>query len=168
MTEPLLRRMVGAALALCVAGCVVVVPVGAVRDAPATQAATAATTGSLPAQGLGAALNAARAAEGLAPLRENARYGAAAQAHANDMARSGQFSHVGSDGSRLADRVRAQGCTYRMLAENIAFGQRSEAEVLAGWLGSPGHRSNIMVARADAYGLGKAGIYWVMVLGQGC
>ncbi len=172
MADLVTRRSLAASFALlvagCLAGCVVVVPVGAVRDAPVAQAATAATPGTLQVQGFGAALNAARLAEGLPPLAENARYAAAAQAHADDMARSGQFSHQGSDGSRLGDRVRAQGCTYRLLAENIAFGQRSEPQVLAGWLGSPGHRRNIMAARADAYGLGQAGTFWVLVLGQGC
>ena len=95
----------------------------------------------------------------------------AAQAHAEDMAARGYFSHQspgGPNGDDLGDRARAAGCSFRSVAENIAQGQRSEAEVLTGWANSPGHRRNMLNGRMTDYGLGRAGDIWVLKLSSGC
>ena len=60
---------------------------------------------------------------------------------------------------------------YRLTGENIAFGPESAEEVVAGWLGSPGHCANIMDARfrdtgiAVATGRKRGHIYWVQEFG---
>ncbi|HEX7594256.1 MAG TPA: CAP domain-containing protein, partial [Anaerolineae bacterium] len=54
---------------------------------------------------LAARVNRERLARGLVPYALNAKLTAAAQAHANDIARTGNFSHTGSDGSTVFDRV---------------------------------------------------------------
>ena len=84
--------------------------------------------------------------------------------HANDF-----FSHTGSDGSDLGDRLREVGYAYSWAGENIAQGQQDEAAVLAAWQASTtGHRENNERARAEHFGLAKAGDggrrYWVLVL----
>ncbi|WP_394198455.1 CAP domain-containing protein [Litoreibacter albidus] len=119
---------------------------------------------------VGALLNAARAANGLAPLRASAKLTAAARAHAQDMARTGGFSHVGSDRSRPSDRVRAQGYGYCYVAENIAKGQETPERVMQSWMSSAGHRKNNLSPKAAEYGVARAaGDYWVLVFGRsGC
>ncbi|SLN75995.1 CAP domain-containing protein [Roseisalinus antarcticus] len=105
---------------------------------------------------------------GIAPLVRNARLDAAAQAHAEFMARTGRTSHVGAGGSRSADRARAAGYCYRALAENIAWGQSSQEAALSGWIASPGHRRHILNGTLRDFGLGNADGYWVMDLGAPC
>lgn len=109
-------------------------------------------------------------------LRRSARLDAAARAHADDMARNGFFSHKSPTAGRVGDRVAARGYDWCFVAENIAFGQRSEAEVLETWLQSPGHRKNIMSRRAGEFGFASVNQaqasrkpLWVMVFARrGC
>jgi len=54
------------------------------------------------------------------------------------------FSHTGSDGSSPFDRMSRQGYSFSAAAENIAAGYGSPADVVAGWMGSEGHRANIL------------------------
>tara|TARA_R110001606_G_scaffold364157_1_gene518490 strand:+ start:41 stop:511 length:471 start_codon:yes stop_codon:yes gene_type:complete len=121
----------------------------------------------LSSTGFGGALNAQRAANGRAALNADSRLAAAAQAHAADMAATGFFSHRGSNGSTMGQRITAQGYGKCVMAENIASGQQSEAEVLTTWMNSPGHRANILDPKMRAYGLGRSGTIWVLDLG-GC
>ncbi len=115
------------------------------------------------------ALNAFRAENGLGPLSTSPRLEQAAQAHARDMARSGIFDHRGSDGSDPMVRVQRAGYSPCYVSENIARGQRSLPEVMAGWANSPGHRRNMLNASASEFALVRgAGDNWVMVLGRGC
>ena len=67
-----------------------------------------------------------------------------AQAHSQDMADRDFFSHTGSDGRSPFQRMRDAGYSYRRAAENIAAGSTSPAEVVDMWMGSPGHRANIL------------------------
>ncbi|WP_299045627.1 CAP domain-containing protein [uncultured Tateyamaria sp.] len=115
------------------------------------------------------AVNAERAAQNRAPLVYDRSLEAAAEAHAQDMARSGFFSHTGSDGSDIGQRLTRAGYRYCFGAENIAAGQRSLTEVMAAWMGSRGHRRNILHRDAKAVGLAQApGNIWVMVLAAPC
>lgn len=104
-------------------------------------------------------------------MRQNAILTRAAQAHAEDMAARGYFSHQspgGPNGDNLAERAASAGCAMRAGAENIASGQRSEAEVFVGWQNSPGHRANLLGGNYTDYGLGRSGNVWVMKLSSGC
>jgi uncharacterized protein YkwD len=111
-----------------------------------------------------------RAQKGLAPLRHSKQLEAAAKRHARDMARRRFFSHRGSNGSNVAQRVRAEGYGYCFVAENIAMGQHSLNEVMQAWATSRGHRKNMLDRRAAEMALVKAeNNIWVMVLGRpGC
>jgi uncharacterized protein YkwD len=88
-------------------------------------------------------------------LRADARLAQAAQAHAARMAALSQLAHV-LDGAGPDARITAAGYSFSALAENVADGQRTAEEVLAGWLASTqGHRENALGAYADA-GFGVA------------
>ncbi|KQI72401.1 hypothetical protein AN191_07990 [Loktanella sp. 5RATIMAR09] len=116
-------------------------------------------------------MNAFRARQGLGPLQANPALTRAAQAHARDMARRGYFSHQapnGPHGRTFVQRARAGGCAMRSGAENIASGQRSQAEVLTTWQNSRGHRRNMLGRNYTQYGLGRAGNIWVLKLAASC
>ena len=125
-----------------------------------------------PLPALVTAINDARRANGLPDLTLNARLNAAAAAHAGDMARRGYFAHDTPEGQTVADRVTAQGYTWCFVAENLAYGQSSVAETVAGWQTSPGHRANNLSPKAVQAGAGKAigngRTYWVAVFARGC
>jgi uncharacterized protein YkwD len=86
-------------------------------------------------------LNATRREAGLDALTLSAEISRGARSWSCDMAASGNFRH--------AD-LRAAG----VYGENIAWGQRSAAEVHQGWMNSPGHRDNRMSSRWTEYGVG--------------
>ncbi|MEL6683699.1 MAG: CAP domain-containing protein [Pseudomonadota bacterium] len=114
-------------------------------------------------------LNGVRSSAGVGSVSYDQRLGAAARRHANDMHANDFLSHTGSDGSDLGDRLREVGYAYSWAGENIAQGQQDEAAVLAAWQSSTtGHRENNERARAEHFGLAKAGDggnrYWVLVL----
>jgi uncharacterized protein YkwD len=87
----------------------------------------------------------------------------AAQAHSDDMARRNYFSHTSPEGRTMVDRLRAQGASYRMIAENIAMGQPTAREVVRGWLASPGHRANIENCGYTRHGVGLRSGRWTHV-----
>lgn len=68
----------------------------------------------------------------------------AAAVQARDMAARGVMSHEGGDGSTPADRVRRAGYKFQSTAENVAKGYESTAELMTGWMNSPGHRANVL------------------------
>ncbi|GAA0679822.1 CAP domain-containing protein [Streptomyces malaysiensis subsp. malaysiensis] len=114
--------------------------------------------------------NAERAAARLAPLAQDPRLAAAAQAHSDDMVARDFYSHTGPEGHQPWDRARAAGATHRGIGENIACGQRSPAEVVRGWMDSPGHRANVLKPDFTHIGVGhatgsRAGTYWTQVFG---
>lgn len=127
-------------------------------------------TGSLATHDGGALLNAIRAQNGLVALSPNPALLHAATAHAADMATNGFMGHTSSNGDTVRDRARKQGYSACLIAENVALGQGSAAEVMNAWMASPGHRKNILNGKVSEYGLARgAGNAWVLVLGQpGC
>lgn len=110
--------------------------------------------------------NAARAQAGCAGLTLDDRLNAAAQAHSDDMAEHDYLSHTGRDGSTFVERAAAAGFPSAG-AENIAQGYPGPAEVMEGWMGSDGHRRNILDCRFRFMGLGvnDDGWYWTQMFG---
>lgn len=81
----------------------------------------------------------------LPPLKQNATLDVAALAQSAGMAIVGYFDHVSAlDGSTPMRRVQAAGMEPSTAAENIAAGHETPAQVVDGWLRSPGHCRNIM------------------------
>jgi uncharacterized protein YkwD len=114
--------------------------------------------------------NRERAAAGLPPLATDPALTRAAQAHSTDMVARDFYSHTAPDGSRPWDRAAAAGAARRSIGENIACGQRSPAEVVTGWMNSPGHRANILKPDFTHIGIGftgggRAGTYWTQLFG---
>jgi uncharacterized protein YkwD len=68
----------------------------------------------------------------------------AAAGHSQDMALRNFFDHVNPDGKTSGQRASSVGYNFAALGENIAAGQGTVSEVMAGWLASPGHCNNIM------------------------
>lgn len=121
-----------------------------------------------PSQSFDGMLNNVRAVNGAGAVTYDARLGNAAQGHANDMLANNFFSHTGSNGSSVGDRVTAAGYQWRTVGENIARGQQDEEEVLRAWVNSPGHQRNNVNPDFEDFALAKAGSgsqqYWVLVL----
>jgi uncharacterized protein YkwD/stress response protein SCP2 len=114
--------------------------------------------------------NRERARAGLPPLAADPLLTTAAQAHSADMVARDFYSHTAPGGSRPWDRAAAAGSTRRSIGENIACGQRSPAEVVEGWMNSPGHRANILKPGFTHLGVGfagggRAGTYWTQLFG---
>lgn len=98
----------------------------------------------------------------------------AASAHSEEMAVQRYFSHRGKDGSAAAERATQAGYRWQRIGENIAVGQESADEAVAGWLASPGHCANLMNADFTAMGAafaltrgaGRPRAYWTQVFAK--
>ena len=101
--------------------------------------------------------NAYRAKMGLSSVRYSDKLNKASQLHAEDMARAGDASHTGTDGSAHGDRVQRQAYYFTIAAENVASGQKSWEKVFAAWQKSPGHNENLL--RPDVTDFGLALVY---------
>ncbi|WP_166359703.1 CAP domain-containing protein [Pseudomonas akapageensis] len=106
------------------------------------------------------------------PLTWSAALGTAAQQHSRDMASDNYFAHEDPDGDMPADRAWGAGYRGRKIGENIAAGQGSPNQAMAGWLASPGHCANLMNPMFTQVGAAYAansrsdkGVYWTMVFG---
>ncbi len=91
---------------------------------------------------------------GLQPLRVNATLNTAAYAHSLDMATQDFFSHVGSDGSTVFNRLDTAGYSYATAGENIAAGFTTAKTVVEAWMNSPTHRQNILTPFVEEVGIG--------------
>lgn len=101
-----------------------------------------------------ALVNEQRRQAGLRPLRLNPQLSAAALAHSQDMALNDFFSHTGSNGSSVSNRIAATGYRYSTIGENIAAGFAIPATVVQGWMNSPEHRANILNPAVQEMGVG--------------
>jgi len=109
-------------------------------------------------------VNLARERRGIAPLKYSEALRRSATAHSRDMVRAGRLSHYGSGGSTPTARIANSGYLARArfyrLAENIGAGRGrsngSPAAIVRSWMGSPGHRSNILDRGFRDFGVGVA------------
>jgi hypothetical protein len=105
-----------------------------------------------PEQQLLQELNDARQRNGLEKLDWNAKLAAAAQAHAEQLARHGDLSHVFPGELPLQQRVGATGERFDAVAENVAAADNVD-DAHVGLMNSPGHRSNILSPKYNAVGI---------------
>lgn len=110
-------------------------------------------------------VNVERAAAGLPAYAWDPALALAAQRHAEDMSAQGYFSHTSLDGRTFSDRIVAAGYDASPRGENIAMGYASPDEVMAGWMGSDGHRANILATGSNEIGVGLIDRHWVQVFG---
>ncbi|MBS0374294.1 MAG: CAP domain-containing protein [Proteobacteria bacterium] len=104
------------------------------------------------------------------PLQPSSLLSRIAAGHSATMAARDDLAHRDPDGSLPADRVRRGGYVARIVGENVASGVPTAAEVVAGWLQSPGHCANIMDARFQEMGVAfevaphtQGAIYWTQL-----
>lgn len=117
--------------------------------------------------------NQARAEVGLPSLVVSESLQQASQIQAENMARLNRIAHVlpESETPTLADRAGAVGYDFAALAENLAFNYVSPSEAVEGWLGSDGHRHNILSTEYTEIGVAIARNaigqpYYVQVFGR--
>ena len=100
-------------------------------------------------------INAHRANAGCAPLVAHKQLVQAARGHSIDMAVNDYFSHTSLDGRSPWDRMADAGYTsFSSAGENIAAGQSTTTRVVNGWMGSSGHRANILNCNFTETGIG--------------
>jgi uncharacterized protein YkwD len=129
--------------------CVVLVFLAALALAPVGQAATTQTRAEL---SLVEAVNDARDAHNLRPLRIDPALVRAARAHSATLLRRNVFEH-----GSFADRIVRQGARGPAWGENLAWGagRRASARSIVGaWLNSPGHRKNLLRPGWNRIGIG--------------
>ena len=88
-------------------------------------------------------INQYRQSIGLSPLQLLNSASAQATKHSTNMANKRiPFGHTGFE-ARAAAISKSLGSTVSAAAENVAVGQLTAKQVVAGWLHSPGHKKNI-------------------------
>ena len=121
-------------------------------------------------------VNLKRAINGVGRLTPNRRLTAAAQKHAEQMARRDFVDHRSPGGRSLRDRIATEGYSWRVIAENLSAGQSSPESTVESWMTSPGHRENMLNSEYLEVGMGYAvpskegkrprySNYWVVVFG---
>ena len=106
-------------------------------------------------------VNRERAANGLTALKLSPVMSEAANVRAKEIQTA--FSHTRPDGRSCFTALSEAGVKYTYAAENIAYGQKTPAEVMKGWMNSSGHRANILSKNAQYIGIGvqyKNGVYY--------
>lgn len=100
-------------------------------------------------------INDERADQGLPAYSSNAQLQAAARDHSTDMACNAYFSHTGSDGSSVGDRVSAQGYSWSWVGENIYAGSSATPQsAFNWWMNSAPHRANLLNSNYVDIGIG--------------
>lgn len=132
---------------------------------------TAFTTAAAPSSGLEQAsldlINQERHARGLEPMRADPLLSRIAMQHARDMERRGYYAHRSPGGDDVQDRHDdAGGRDWRLVAENIARCSRCVDEEPTAqdvahfherWMGSQGHRDNMLARGLDSFGFAAIG-----------
>lgn len=99
-----------------------------------------------------AAVNGARASQGLRALRVDPALQRVARAHSGTLLRTGQFTH-----GDMARRVSGSGARGPAFGENLAWGTGPYARAQAivnSWMRSPGHRANLLRSGWTRIGIG--------------
>ncbi len=93
--------------------------------------------------------NRERASRRVPPLRMSVALSRAALTEAQLVCKTGQFSHT-PGGSQLTTRVDAAGYgAWSQLGENLAGDFPTPEDAMSAWMGSPGHRTNILGTYAE-------------------
>lgn len=100
--------------------------------------------------------NAFRAYKGLSVLKSSSVTTSVARAHSTDMAKNNYFSHTGLDGRSPFDRMTDAKIKWWIAGENIAAGQNCGTNFVMAWIGSKGHRSNVLHKYFTNLGIGYA------------
>lgn len=107
--------------------------------------------------------NVERKRNGLPALKLDSELALVARAHSADMLAKNYFDHTNKSGCNSACRAKNAEYTYTALGENIFMTSGinlSSADtgllIVQGWMGSPGHRANILQKTFTRTGIGVA------------
>jgi uncharacterized protein YkwD len=104
--------------------------------------------------------NNARQEAGVAALQnQNSKLQQAANIRATEIEQN--FSHTRPNGTAAYTVLDELGISYTTWGENIAYGQKTPQEVFDAWMGSPGHKANILNANFKEIAVGMKDYYWV-------
>ena len=121
--------------------------------------------------------NIVRSSNGLPALQTSIALHEAALRHAKDIRGHDRGGHTGSDGSTPIQRITAAGFPISPIiggggGENVAAGYITNEAVVTGWMGSEGHRANILSeewthigAAYASRGDGNYRSFWVVTFG---
>jgi len=99
-----------------------------------------------------------RQESGLGFLGENGILNSTATAKANDMCEKQYFAHISQAGIGAGGLADSFGYDYISVGENLALGPfASDVAVVEAWMGSPGHRANILNSKFTEIGVGAVG-----------
>lgn len=101
-------------------------------------------------------VNVVRLRNGLPILQWHEQAANVARSHTTDMLEAQFFSHVSPRNGQLSDRFEKAAIPYRLIGENIAYGQRDAIDVHEGWLNSIGHRENVLHETFQLLGVGAS------------
>lgn len=117
-------------------------PLASVKQSP--------QTASVPSQ-----INQIRLSANLPPLTAHPLLQQAAQMHALDMITYGNWSHIGTDGSRVGDRVNRTGYLVDGWTSENWVSAVNATSALKWWMNSPIHRNNILGSHWQEFGVGS-------------
>ncbi|MEE2780568.1 MAG: CAP domain-containing protein [Planctomycetota bacterium] len=109
--------------------------------------------------------NLVRKQHGLETLKIDPKLIATARDHCRDMQTHNFFAHESPVEGKATPFDRATHFGTTANAENLAAGNVTPAEVVQGWLDSPGHRSNLLHPEMTRCGVGRVGGYWTALYG---
>jgi uncharacterized protein YkwD len=105
------------------------------------------------------AINSARAAAGVPPLRASVSLRSAATWQSQVLAQAGYIDHTSPDGSTLLDRLTRARWHGTTAGEDLAVAP-TPSDAVAMWMQSPGHRENLLRPSFHTVGLGLARGVW--------
>lgn len=109
-----------------------------------------------PVSGVLAETNEERRSAGLSALAATSEANRVAQVRADEMARTGQFSHQLRENGSPGNTLDAYNVSYRGWGENIYMGSSDPAQAVGAWMNSTGHRANILNGNFTHLGVGAA------------
>lgn len=113
-------------------------------------------------------VNLERTNRGIPALTTHWELSRVARYKSQDMIVKNYFSHTSPTYGSPFTMMQSFGLKFSAAAENIAYGQRSAQEVVTAWMGSPGHRANILSNSYTHTGVGAAKtasgtLYWTQM-----
>ena len=148
-----------------------VLAMSATSDSRPLKRGTAKAGASVGVGGAASMLSSYRHSNGLSAVSVDSTLTRLAQQQARAMAASDQLSHdVGGD---FSTRLRSAGYRSRSAAENISAGYHNLRDAFGSWVGSSGHRANLLLQGATRMGIAAAvapnsryGMYWALIVAE--
>lgn len=113
-------------------------------------------------------VNIERSKKGLQPLKQNWELCRVARYKSQDFIDKKYFDHQSPTYGSPFDMMKNFGIKFTAGGENIAYGQKTPADVMNSWMNSTGHRNNILSSSFYEIGVGAAKasngtLYWTQM-----